>query len=99
MAINTQLVLTDVYVSVPLTGIAAEDITDADATIKNIKTGAATEYNMLAGDIVLSGDTVVVHIEDTDIVTEGLYEFRLIVTNTNGDKLGILLEKDTILFK
>ena len=44
MAINTQLILTDVYVSVPLTGIAAEDITDADATIKNIKTGAATEY-------------------------------------------------------
>lgn len=99
MAINTQLILTDVYVSVPLTGISAEDITDADATIRNIKTGAATDYNMLSGDIVLSGDTVVVHIEDTDIVTAGLYEFRLIVTNTNGDKLGILLEKDTILFK
>jgi len=99
MAINTQLILTDVYVSVLITGISAEDIMDADATIKSIKTGAATEYNLLAGDIVLSGDTVVVHIEDTDIVTAGLYELRLVITNTNGDRLGILLEKDTILFK
>jgi len=91
------LILSDVYVGVTIKGIS--DITDIRISLKNTLTSVVISYSMANGDIIISGDSVVWHIEDTSISVAGIYEIAMIVVNTNGDKLPMQLNEDYVRFK
>mgnify|MGYP001187256163 CR=1 FL=1 len=93
-----KLILTDVYIQFDISGVLAADIVDIQIAIKNVSSGVSVDYTLMAGDIVLSDTTAILHIEDTDIDTVGVYEVRMVSVMSTGDRLGMDLDKENILF-
>ena len=93
-----KLILTDVYIRFDISGVLVEDIVDIQIAIKNVSSGISVDYTSIAGDIVLSDATAILHIGDTDIDTVGVYEVRMACVMVTGDKLGMDLDKENILF-
>lgn len=93
-----KLILTDVYIRFDISGVLAADIVDIQIAIKNVSSGVSVDYTSIGGDIVLSGDTAILHIGNTDIDTVGVYEVRMVSVMSTGDRLGMDLDKENILF-
>lgn len=95
----TKLILTDVYIAFTLSGISIAEVANATIDIVAPSGTSSSQYTLAAGDIVISGDKLILKIEDTDITTPGLYTIRMIITDTVGDKLGQSLDEKFINFE
>lgn len=93
-----KLILTDVYIQFDISGVLAADIVDIQIAIKNVSSGVSVDYTSTGGDIVLNGAAAILHIGDTDIDTVGVYEVRMVSVMSTGDRLGMDLDKENILF-
>lgn len=93
------LISADVYISIPIKGVSIGDLTDIHFSIKNTLTSSVTTYSMSGGDIILSGDSAILHIRNTSVSIPGTYEIRMIVTDVNSDKLPMKLNEDYVRFK
>lgn len=94
-----QFVSTDVYIGFELKDINTEDIMDIQVSVINLDANIIINYSKLQGDIFISGNKAILHIEDTDITIAGLYRFRMAVITTAGDKLGMNLNPENIPFR
>lgn len=94
----TKLILTDVYIAFLLSGVSINEVANAEIDIVD-PSGASNQYTLAAGDIVVSGDKLILKIEDTDITSPGLYTIRMVITNNAGDKLGQSLDEKFINFE